>query len=59
MRVLIVDDEPLVRRALKRVAEMRGHEVVEAENGSQGLEKWKQENPQLVFLDVLMPGLSG
>ncbi|MCC7404341.1 MAG: response regulator [Bdellovibrionales bacterium] len=59
MKVLIVDDEPLVRRALKRVAEIRGHQVVEAENGTQGLEVWRREKPQLVFLDVLMPGLSG
>ncbi|MCB0367087.1 MAG: response regulator [Bdellovibrionaceae bacterium] len=59
MRILIVDDEPLVRRALKRVAEMKGHEVLEAENGTQGLEVWRRENPRLVFLDVLMPGLSG
>lgn len=59
MKILIVDDEPLVRRALRRVAEMRGHQVVEAEDGSQGLEVWRKTNPDLIFLDVLMPGLSG
>lgn len=59
MRMLIVDDEPLVRRSLAKVGKLKEHDVIEAENGLQGLEAWKREQPDLVFLDVLMPGLSG
>lgn len=59
MKVLIVDDEALVRRSLSRAFRAKGHDVVEAENGTEGLEKWKQSTPDLVFLDVLMPGLTG
>jgi two-component system, response regulator PdtaR len=59
MKVLIVDDEMLVRRSLRRVLESRGHQVVEASDGRQGLEVWREIQPELVILDVLMPGLTG
>lgn len=59
MKVLIVDDEALVRRSLARALKSRGHEVLEAENGAEGLQAWRVSNPDLVFLDVLMPGLTG
>ena len=59
MKVLVVDDEVLVRRSLARVCGGRGHEVQEAEDGEQGLTVWSEWNPDLVFLDVLMPKLTG
>lgn len=59
MRVLVVDDEPLVRLSLRRALERRGHMVEEAEDGNQALEKWTTSRPDLVYLDVLMPRLSG
>ena len=59
MRILIVDDEPLVRKSLGRACRSKGHEVIEAVDGAEGLTKWLAEKPDLVFLDVLMPGLSG
>lgn len=59
MNVLIVDDEPLVRRSLRRALEKRGHQVIEAEDGLSGLDLWPQRRPDLVYLDVLMPSLSG
>jgi CheY-like chemotaxis protein len=59
MKVLIIDDEPLVRRSLARALKSRGHDIVEAEDGTQGLAAWKSEKPDLVFLDVLMPGMTG
>ena len=59
MKILIVDDEPLVRKSLGRACRARGHEVVEAADGIEGLSVWKSALPNLVFLDVLMPGLSG
>jgi CheY-like chemotaxis protein len=59
MKILVVDDEVLVRRSLARVCGGRGHEVKEAEDGEQGLATWTEWQPDLVFLDVLMPKLSG
>jgi DNA-binding response OmpR family regulator len=59
MKILIVDDENLVRMSIRRAAEMRGHEVIEAKDGLEGLKLWRETNPELVYLDVLMPGLTG
>lgn len=59
MKVMVVDDEPLVRLSLRRALEKRGHEVRECEDGQAGLEVWNAFSPQLVFLDVLMPRMSG
>jgi DNA-binding response OmpR family regulator len=59
MKVLVIDDEPIIRLALKRALESRGHEVLEADGGKIGIELWLNQSPDLVFLDVLMPGQSG
>lgn len=59
MRILVVDDEPLVRRSLARALKSRGHEIFEAEDGAQGLTIWREQKPDLVFLDVLMPKMTG
>lgn len=57
--ILIVDDEDLIRRSLRRVFESAKYSVHEAQDGVQGLELWKKVKPDLVILDVLMPGLTG
>jgi DNA-binding LytR/AlgR family response regulator len=61
MRILIVDDEAPARARLKRLlGEIEGVEVLaEAENGVQALERIEQERPDLVLLDIQMPGLDG
>lgn len=59
MKILIVDDEALVRKSLTRACRARGHEVIEAVDGVEGLARWMEVQPDLVFLDVLMPGMSG
>lgn len=59
MKVLVIDDEPLVRRSLSRALKAKGHLVFEAEDGIAGESAWKQQSPEVVFLDVLMPGLTG
>lgn len=59
MKVLIVDDDKIVRLALQRVMEMRGHGVLVAESGEEGLIVWMDEKPDCVLLDVMMPGMSG
>lgn len=59
MTVLIADDETIVRLALKRALSVLNCTIIEASNGEEAVEKWNQSNPALVFLDVLMPGLTG
>ncbi len=61
MRVLIVDDEPPARERLRRLlAEIGSVEIIgEAEGGTQAVEMIEQEKPDLVLLDVQMPGLDG
>lgn len=59
MKVLIIDDENLIRRSLRRVFEGAQFEVLDAADGSAGLKLWLDERPDLVILDVLMPGLTG
>jgi CheY-like chemotaxis protein len=59
MKVLVVDDEPAVRLSLARVLKLKGHDVKEAKDGLEGLAFWQQWRPEVVLLDVLMPGLSG
>ncbi len=59
MKVLIVDDERLVRWSLRQKFEEWGYTVFEAENGAQALEQATAEAPDVVLLDVRLPDISG
>jgi two-component system, response regulator PdtaR len=59
VKVLVIDDETIVRRALGRALESKKHKVSLADEGRVGLELWRTFDPDVVFLDILMPGLSG
>ncbi len=59
MKILIADDNRIERLILSRVLEKEGHEVIQAETGTQAIEFFFKHNPSLVFLDVLMPDLDG
>ncbi len=58
-KILIIDDERFVRESMADYLADSGFEVIEAENGKQGLEKLDAQNPDLVFCDLLMPVMSG
>jgi two-component system response regulator MprA len=58
-RVLVVDDEPPVRDALERALSLEGYRVDLAEDGAQALKKVATEEPDVIVLDVLMPGVDG
>ncbi len=59
MKTLIVEDNLSDRIILKKIVENCGHEVVEAESGEKALELFDKEMPNLIFLDVVMPGMDG
>ena len=53
-RILIIDDDPDITEAMKVVLENKGYQVASAAGGADGLERMKQEKPDLVILDVMM-----
>jgi len=58
-QVLIVDDSPTEAHVLKGMLEKNGFEVATAENGTEGIERAKALKPDLILMDVVMPGLNG
>jgi two-component system, OmpR family, response regulator MprA len=59
MKVLVVDDERAVRESLRRALELEGYDIDLAENGDAALGKLRDEEPDAMILDVLMPGTNG
>lgn len=57
--ILIVDDSPTELHVLKGMLEKNGFEASSAENGEEGIAKAKEIKPDLVLMDVVMPGLNG
>lgn len=58
-RILVVDDEPQIRRVLKATLAAQGYEVFAARTGEEGLEALREARPDLVLLDMNMPGMGG
>ena len=59
MKILVVDDSPTIRAALKGLLERMGHTVVEANDGKEALQMYRQDRPGLVLIDVVMPIMDG
>ena len=58
-RILIVDDSPTETYRFREILEKHGHQVLEATNGADGVATARAEQPDLVLMDVVMPGLNG
>lgn len=58
-RVLLVDDEPMLRSALRQYLEFAGHDVDEAPDGDDALVQARRQRPDIIVSDVLMPGRDG
>ena len=58
-RILLVDDEDGIQLLYREEFEDEGYEVVSAANGEEAMEKFSQEPPDLVILDINMPGMTG
>jgi DNA-binding response OmpR family regulator len=59
MKILVVDDDPDIVRLLKYFLEAKGRQVQTASTGAEALELFKREPPDLVILDVILPGMDG
>jgi CheY-like chemotaxis protein len=58
-KVLVVDDDPAVRKSIDRVLSSKGYAVITAENGEEAMRKLKEEKYDVVYTDIRMPGMSG
>ncbi len=58
-RILVIDDDPKIRTVVRRGLAYEGYRVVEAASGEEGLEKAREHLPDLVVLDVMLPGIDG
>ena len=58
-RVLIVDDSPTETHKMSSILNKHGHEVITAESGEEGVAKAQETLPDVVLMDIVMPGLNG
>ncbi len=59
LRILVVDDSPTVTTVLSRMLQLAGYETLTAPDGPTALDIAEREQPDLVFLDIVLPGMSG
>lgn len=58
-KILIIEDDEFLRKLIARKLKSENFEVVEAADGEEGISKIKQEKPNLVLLDLILPGIDG
>jgi two-component system chemotaxis response regulator CheY len=58
-KILVIDDDTVVRQSLTVILEDAGHEVVSAEDGKRGMAAFRSEHPDLVITDIIMPEQEG
>lgn len=57
--ILVVDDSPTERHFLSELLVQNGYQVITAESGDEGVDKAKKQLPDLIIMDVVMPGMNG
>lgn len=58
-RLLLIDDDRAIRDALSLTLRRAGHDVTTAATGEDGLRAWRRDRPELILLDVMLPGMDG
>ncbi len=58
-KILVIEDDPAISRLVDYSLRHEGYEVIQASNGLEGIRKAHDERPDLVILDVMLPGLDG
>ncbi|MDZ4730984.1 MAG: response regulator [Xanthomonadales bacterium] len=59
LKVLIVDDSPAQVLSICRIIEQAGHQALVAHSGEQAIELANEEKPQVILMDIIMPGMNG
>ena len=59
MRVLVIDDSPTIVAVLNKMLRQNGYDVLKAVDGESGVEIARSEKPDLIFLDIVLPGING
>lgn len=59
MNLLVAEDDTVTREAVVELLENEGHRVIAARDGQEAIDLWKKSRPELVLLDIMMPGCSG
>lgn len=59
IRLLIIEDDVILANTLKTILEPEGFEILLAESGEDGIEQARQWNPEVILLDLMMPGMDG
>ncbi len=59
IKILVVDDEPYICDVMRRILEIGGYRVTTASSGKTALELVKEDRPDVVLLDLMMPGMDG
>ncbi|MFH1589650.1 MAG: response regulator [archaeon] len=57
--IMIVDDEPHIVKLEKAILQVEGYQIITAHNGEEAIKKLETEKPDLIILDMMMPGMSG
>lgn len=58
-KILVIDDEPIIHDIVSFMVKSRGYKVMSSPNGEDGLAKARDESPDLILLDIMMPGMRG
>lgn len=58
-KILVIEDDPVIARLMQYTLTKHGYEVLTAANGLEGLRKARHERPDLIMLDVMLPGIDG
>ena len=58
-KILVIDDEEIIRKRLKSLLELDGYETFTAGDGQEGLKVFRKENPEIALVDIKMPGMDG
>lgn len=59
MNILLIDDDPVIRSLVEDILQSLGHRVVSAQDAAEGLLRFSQDQPQVVFLDYQLPDMTG
>ena len=58
-KILVIDDEKIIRERLKNLLDLDGYETFTAEDGQKGLDIFQKENTEIALVDIKMPGMDG